>query len=624
MRHDSDFAVVLHHGTRVQHSARGIKKLVAEHLCVYLVLGGGVRGIRDSITCDDGKKNTAPKFDPRMYTYPNVHLILLVRADDVRLSRGRERHVDATPVRVPGRTPPPSPRGLRKPRLFRVTRIPAFRPKLFSTADVFASPAAGRARAFRPRVVMSGDAWGPVVDDTSVPLVGEWKYPVERPGGPVVCTSRCVSVAGAPGVTKQVMRASSDASNTSFPTQNSTVFVHYDMWQRNDTYQEVWSTRRESEPHQIVFGEARGVHEKALEIERKKSDEKTNQSPDEESVKPLDPKRKHHVGLDVCLATMRVGERSLFTIPHQYAYGELGNFSFPSVPPACDLFCDLELIGVKTKSEEPIARSDMLFEERMERVKRHRQQGNDRYRADDIGSASNEYEMALSFLTDDMLMQLFGTYLDDANAEKLPAHLNLAACHLQQKKYNECIDQASRALGLDFNNAKAYYRRGRARQFLGQDDAARSDLLKSLKHSPGGEDAATLRALRDLETEEVKKARARKKTFGGLFGHERVDEDGEESEESDVGESDEDSDSDDDYSSSEKKQRLEKRKLKKTRKENRERRVKDAEAKMDDVDEAGCSKGEEGHGSHSNAGSETQGVITSLFRKLGFGGNSAR
>ena len=46
---------------------------------------------------------------------------------------------------------------------------------------------------------MSRDAWDPDVDDASVPLVGEFKYPVDRPDGPVVCSSRRVSVAGEPG-----------------------------------------------------------------------------------------------------------------------------------------------------------------------------------------------------------------------------------------------------------------------------------------------------------------------------------------------------------------------------------------------------------------------------------------
>ena len=408
--------------------------------------------------------------------------------------------------------------------LFSKKKLPENRIHVVVISDTQSS----RARAFPHArlVVMSRDTWNPEVDDTSVPLVGEWKYPVDRPSGPVVCSSRVVSVLGVEGLRKQTMRlgAGPDASQTGKPTQNATCFVHYDMWQANDTHQEVWSTRRESEAHQIVFGDASRVHEAfenatTMTNEAKrgsqglKENNETSLQTNRPVPVPVHSKRKHHVGLDACLATMAPGERSLFRIPHQLAYGELGNFSFPNVPPACDLICDLELIGVKSAAEEPVARVDMLYEERIERVKKLRLEGNALYRAGDFTSAQSQYEMALSFLTDDMLMQLHGRYLDEgtrracfpnpadatvfpystrltlcftyltANSEKLPAHLNLSACFLHQQRYHECIDQASRALAMDSKNAKAFYRRGRARQVLGQDDDARSDLLNALKNA---------------------------------------------------------------------------------------------------------------------------------------------
>ena len=435
---------------------------------------------------------------------------------------------------------------------------------------------------------MSRDAWDPEVDDTSVPLVGEFKYPVERPDGPVVCSSRRVSVAGEPGMTKQIMRAAPDDA-PSPPAARATCFVHYDMWQHNETHAEVWSTRRESEPHQIILGEATTTH-RAHEAAVGASSEGTKQPSSGEgdanpSPPPLESRRKHHVALDACLRTMRVGERALFVVPARLAYGEMGSFSFPAVPPACALVADVELIGAKPASAEPALRADMLFEERMSRVREHRAQGNERYRAGDIAAAANEYQMALSFLTDDMLMQLFGDYLAEAEAEKLPAHLNLAACFLAERRYREAVDQASRALSVDATSAKAYYRRGRARQALGQDDAARADLLEALRRSPGGEDAAALRALRELETEAMRAARARKKTFGGLFAHEY--DEGVVSSESDHDDSRSD---DDDTREAEDNARLGRRAARETAREARAERAaaaaREAEARMRDVDEA--------------------------------------
>jgi tetratricopeptide (TPR) repeat protein len=58
---------------------------------------------------------------------------------------------------------------------------------------------------------------------------------------------------------------------------------------------------------------------------------------------------------------------------------------------------------------------------------------------------------------------------NEANSEKLPAHLNLSACYLKLRRNNEAIDQACRALGVEPKNPKAFYRRGRAKQALGRE-----------------------------------------------------------------------------------------------------------------------------------------------------------
>ena len=483
---------------------------------------------------------------------------------------------------------------------------------------------------------MSRDAWDPDVDDASVPLVGEFKYPVDRPDGPVVCSSRRVSVAGEPGMTKQIMRAAPDDA-PSPPAAHATCFVHYDMWQRNETHAEVWSTRRESEPHQLVLGDATRTHEAHEAAVVATSPRGTTEMSEKESAPPpgLDSRRKHHVALDACLRTMRVGERSLFELPARLAYGDAGSFSFPAVPPSCALVADVELIGARgggSGAPEP-KRADMLYEERMARVRAHRARGNERYRAGDILAATGEYQMALSFLTDDMLMQLFGDYLKEAEAEKLPAHLNLAACFLREKRYREAIDQASRALGVDATCAKAYYRRGRARQALGQDDDARADLLEATRRSPGGEDAAALRALRELETEAVKAARARKKTFGGLFAHEDDALESSESSESSDGDdgsdgSDGSSENDDGFDGGEsprvsarkKNKNAARAKRRAARAERAGAAARDAEARMNDVDEAEdvCVSSP----SRDIAGGSTgavKGVVSRLFKTLGFG-----
>ena len=236
----------------------------------------------------------------------------------------------------------------------------------------------------------------------------------------------------------------------------------------------------------------------------------------------------------------------------------------------------------------------MLYEERISRVRVHRAQGNERYRAGDILAAIREYQMALSFLTDDML---------DAALRRLPERSGGGEASRAPQLGGVLFTRKTlprghrpgvpRALSVDSTSAKAYYRRGRARQALGQDDDARADLLEATRRSPGGEDAAALRALRELETEAVKAARARKKTFGGLFAHE---DDAFESSESPSSEgsdvSDGSSGNDDGFDGGEsprvsaRKKRESPREKTRARAERAGAAARDAEARMNDVDEA--------------------------------------
>ena len=124
--------------------------------------------------------------------------------------------------------------------------------------------------------------------------------------------------------------------------------------------------------------------------------------------------------------------------------------------------------------------------------------------------------MALSFLTDDMMMQLHGEYLRAADGEKLRTSQLVRVCsETRQKRASYRPSDAGASCRP--KNPKALYRRAKAKHALGQDDEARADLLRAMEMSPGGEDPAVLLALKELETEESKTARARSAVFAGLF-----------------------------------------------------------------------------------------------------------
>jgi hypothetical protein len=81
----------------------------------------------------------------------------------------------------------------------------------------------------------------------------------------------------------------------------------------------------------------------------------------------------------------------------------------------------------------------MTVEERIEAADRRRIDGNELFKEGNIEAAMQQYEMALAFMGDDFMFQLFGKYRDMANAVKNPCHLNLAACLLKLNRFEEVI-----------------------------------------------------------------------------------------------------------------------------------------------------------------------------------------
>ncbi|CEG02007.1 Peptidyl-prolyl cis-trans isomerase,FKBP-type,domain [Ostreococcus tauri] len=226
-------------------------------------------------------------------------------------------------------------------------------------------------------------------------------------------------------------------------------------------------------------------------------------------------------GLDACARTMRVGERATFEIPPELAYGEEGNFSFPAVGKNKTLTLDLEILGCLGSVEAPeTLQRDMTYETRIERVKMHRANGNEAFVAGDVKRAIREYSMALTYLTEDFMMQLFDKYEVEAREEYVAVHGNLAAAFLRLNEYELVSTHVEYVLRNDENNIKAYYRRGKARLAIGHEDAAREDLLKAkrLTDAAGIKDANITTALRELEQTVRDRERETSAVFRGMFG----------------------------------------------------------------------------------------------------------
>ncbi|KAG0485632.1 hypothetical protein HPP92_009711 [Vanilla planifolia] len=264
------------------------------------------------------------------------------------------------------------------------------------------------------------------------------------------------------------------------PTKFSTCFIHYRAWVEK-TLHKFEDTWQEQRPTELVLGK----------------------------------EKKQMTGLGIGVASMRSGERALLRVDWELGYGEDGNFSFPNVPPKADLLYEVELIGFD-EVKEGKARSDMTVEERIGAADRRKAEGNNLFKEDKLEEAMQQYEMAIAYMGDDFMFQLFGKFRDMALAVKNPCHLNMAACFIKQKRYEEAIGQCTIVLTEEENNVKALFRRGKARAELGQTDAAREDFEKAKKIAP--QDKAITRELRLISQHEKAVYQKQKELYKGIFG----------------------------------------------------------------------------------------------------------
>ncbi|KAJ8476433.1 hypothetical protein OPV22_020160 [Ensete ventricosum] len=264
------------------------------------------------------------------------------------------------------------------------------------------------------------------------------------------------------------------------PPKLSTCFLNYRAWVKNTShkFEDTWQEQR---PIELILGK-----EKA-----------------------------ELAGLGIGIASMRSGERALFHVGWELGYGKEGNFSFPNVPPMADLVYEVELIGYD-EAKEGKARSDMTVEERIEAAERRKVEGNDYFKEEKVEEAMQQYEMAIAYMGDDFMFQLFGKYRDMALAVKNPCHLNMAACLIKLKRYEEAIGQCTIVLSEDENNVKALFRRGKARAELGQTDAAREDFEKARKYAP--QDKSIVRELHLLAAHDKAVYQKQKEIYKGIFG----------------------------------------------------------------------------------------------------------
>ncbi|XP_015122721.1 AH receptor-interacting protein [Diachasma alloeum] len=176
-----------------------------------------------------------------------------------------------------------------------------------------------------------------------------------------------------------------------------------------------------------------------------------------------------------------------------------------------DLEFILELVEVVPPTEYEQESWQMTEDEKLKNVPLLKEKGNEKFRMQNYEEAANNYAMAIGMLEQLMLSEKpHDEEWKTLNQMKVPLLLNFAQCKLFNKEYYAVIEHCSAVLGIEPDNVKALYRRGKAHIGAWNEKEALEDLEKvaeldpTLKSAVEKEIQSFLSAIKDEEFEQKK------------------------------------------------------------------------------------------------------------------------
>lgn len=183
--------------------------------------------------------------------------------------------------------------------------------------------------------------------------------------------------------------------------------------------------------------------------------------------------------------TMKKGEKALFTLAPQYAYGAAG--SPPKIPPNSTLKFEITLLDFDKK--EP-SKWDHSPEERIPLAEGFKLQGNDAFKNGNIDQAIELYEKAIDYIE-----MVSGPGVKELGVS---VNNNLALIYTNSKKYSKAIQHAKDALVHDAQDVKAHFRLGTAYEHQGELEQALKSYKQALQLDPNN--AAVKKSLAGVST----------------------------------------------------------------------------------------------------------------------------
>ncbi|XP_071489679.1 uncharacterized protein [Diadema antillarum] len=144
--------------------------------------------------------------------------------------------------------------------------------------------------------------------------------------------------------------------------------------------------------------------------------------------------------------------------------------------------------------------------------------GNGKYKTKDYGVAAQKYEKAIRYLD---FVDIDKELKDSPEERKkvllsyLPLRLNLAACKLEQNLNQDAIEQCDKALLIDRDSAKGWFRRGKAQMNMKNYQGAIEDFEAALQREPDNKAAGNelKRAKHFIQERKKKEKQAYAKMF---------------------------------------------------------------------------------------------------------------
>ncbi|EME29616.1 Peptidyl-prolyl cis-trans isomerase FKBP62 [Galdieria sulphuraria] len=257
-------------------------------------------------------------------------------------------------------------------------------------------------------------------------------------------------------------------------------------------------------------------------------------------------KRSVILGLEILVATMKVGEVCAASLTPEYAFGSEGrrkrqmtlqknskkdrNKKHYCVPPNANVFFEVELMELAALTPEKALQS-LSPEEKLRKAAELKDRGNSYYKELKFILSRECYEEAIRILEyfwhpkNDSKHQTNGyddadkwnekNIQDEVNSMKVAILSNIALTYFKQDRFQQAEQYATATLKLDSNNVKALFCRGRARMQLAELQSAKEDLLQAAKLQPQNKDIR--RELDELQKKLVKYGKQEKATYRAMF-----------------------------------------------------------------------------------------------------------